>query len=270
MTHRHKWSRVGLWVNGEISRPCLVGNCPAELRQPWRGSLRRIIPDGYPSLDLPITDHPRGGVAKIIKREVLESYDLDRIDFEPGDVVIDIGAHVGVVSIYLAKKYPFLRILAFEPTPTNFKRLLWNIAQNKVTNVTPIHAAIVGQGRRFRLTYNDRTNTGGASGYIRGKRIRVPAMTLDEVFTTLWSTQGGTAYEVDRCKLLKVDCEGAEYDIFTGASEAILSRVDYLRGEFHTNQGLTRRGFAPYTLEEMLANYILPERIKFHTCRIAN
>lgn len=269
MTHRHKWSRAGLWVSGEISRPCLVGNCPAELRTPWRGSLRRIIADGYPSLDLPIADHPRGGVAKIIKREVLESYDLDSIDFKPGDVVIDIGAHAGVVSIYLAKKHPYLRILAFEPVPTNYKRLLWNIAQNKVTNtrgepgagVTPIHAAIVGQGKHFRLTYNDRTNTGGASGYIRGKRIKVPALTLGQVFVT---------YRIDRCKLLKVDCEGAEYDIFTGASDAVLSRVDYLRGEFHTNRGLTRRGFDPYTLEEMLANYIDPERIKFHTCRIAN
>ena len=37
-------------------------------------------------------------------------YNFDDINFEPGDVVIDIGANIGIVSIYLAKRYPFLKI----------------------------------------------------------------------------------------------------------------------------------------------------------------
>lgn len=42
-------------------------------------------------------------------------YGLDAIPFQPGDCVIDIGAHIGLVSMYLAKRWPFLRIHAFEP-----------------------------------------------------------------------------------------------------------------------------------------------------------
>jgi hypothetical protein len=42
-------------------------------------------------------------------------YGLETIAFEPENIVIDVGAHVGLVSLYLAKRWPFLRIFAFEP-----------------------------------------------------------------------------------------------------------------------------------------------------------
>jgi hypothetical protein len=39
-------------------------------------------------------------------------YGLETIGFQPGDIVIDVGAHLGLVSLYLAKRWPFLRIYA--------------------------------------------------------------------------------------------------------------------------------------------------------------
>ena len=39
-----------------------------------------------------------------------DEYKLKEINFHPGDVVLDIGANVGSVSILLAKKYPFLQM----------------------------------------------------------------------------------------------------------------------------------------------------------------
>lgn len=50
-------------------------------------------------------------------------YGLDAIPFQPGDCVIDIGAHIGLVSMYLARRWPFLRIHAFEPHPINHREL---------------------------------------------------------------------------------------------------------------------------------------------------
>ena len=44
-----------------------------------------------------------------------DDYNFDSIDFKDGDVVIDIGGNIGMVSIYLAKKYPFLKIYALNP-----------------------------------------------------------------------------------------------------------------------------------------------------------
>ncbi|WIH87734.1 hypothetical protein [Brachyspira pilosicoli] len=47
-----------------------------------------------------------------------------KIDFKEGDVVLDIGANVGMVSILLVKKFPFLKIYSFEPMKNNYENLL--------------------------------------------------------------------------------------------------------------------------------------------------
>src|SRR6516164_398789 len=62
-------------------------------------------------------------------------YGMESIPFEPGDIVIDVGAHIGLVSVYLAKRFPFLRIYAFEPHPVNHTNCADNLRLNNVTNV---------------------------------------------------------------------------------------------------------------------------------------
>ena len=68
-----------------------------------------------------------------------------------GDIVVDIGAHVGVVSIFLAKKYPFIRVYAVEPEPTNFECLRRNIELNGAWNVIAINKAVSGDGQERTL-----------------------------------------------------------------------------------------------------------------------
>src|SRR5262245_63773557 len=50
-----------------------------------------------------------------------DDYGLRDMRFEEGDVVVDVGAHVGLFVIYLAKRCPTLKLLAFEPFPANFR-----------------------------------------------------------------------------------------------------------------------------------------------------
>jgi tRNA A58 N-methylase Trm61 len=52
-----------------------------------------------------------------------DEYNIRKMDFEDGDVVIDIGANVGAVSLYIAKKYPNVKIFSFEAHPINYKNL---------------------------------------------------------------------------------------------------------------------------------------------------
>jgi hypothetical protein len=49
------------------------------------------------------------------------AYDFSEIAFKPGDVIIDLGAHIGVISIFLAKKHPDATVHAFDPSPPVYR-----------------------------------------------------------------------------------------------------------------------------------------------------
>jgi tRNA A58 N-methylase Trm61 len=68
-----------------------------------------------------------------------DEYGFKSLNFSPGDVVVDIGANVGVVSIYLAKKHPDIQVYSFEAHPINYKNLLQNIELNNVSNIKPFN-----------------------------------------------------------------------------------------------------------------------------------
>ena len=97
--------------------------------------------------------HHNSGLDEAIGRMTSDYYLLQTATFRDGDAAIDIGAHVGVMSIYLAKKFPFIHVYAIEPDPENYDCLKRNIELNGVTNVTVINKAISGDGHK-RILYS--------------------------------------------------------------------------------------------------------------------
>lgn len=253
--HKHHWLPTGIWQENELAIPCRASKCRAELRI-RRDDSRYIIPDGFSlapnGIEMDTEDDPIGSVTKIIMREIEQSYDLDSIPFEPGDVVIDAGAHVGIVSIYLALKCPRLRIIALEPIPVNYELLCRNIVANNVENrVTAQQTALTSDGRSIILRGEGHKNSGGYSEFGNGDSFRVPSVTLADIFVE---------HNIETCKLLKLDVEGSEYEIILSDPE-ILKRVQYLRGELHKpppTLDLTMDEFV-----ETIRRYIKPERVKF-------
>jgi FkbM family methyltransferase len=205
-------------------------------------------------------------VDRIVKEFAQDAYGLDDIDFRPGDVVIDIGAHVGLVSLYLAKRYPHVRIHAFEPHPLNYENCVDNLRLNDVANVRPFRRAVSGDGRALMLRGLSR-NTGGASAAFEmtGSVASGPvdSMTLDDLFDEVLAPG-------ERCRLLKIDCEGLEYEILPRASA--LDRVDYLVAEFHeAASGLNDVRATALTgsareLADFCRTRIPPERVRIVRC----
>lgn len=233
--HTHRWSKIGVYDEaGRLLVPCLDKHCDAGCTfKPgesgvYATDMFAMNVNGQP---LDIEDDPDSGVSKIVFKEIKTSYKLDDIDFVPGDVVIDIGAHVGVVSCYLAKKHPYIKVYAYEPNPDNYARLMRNLEKNHIYNVTAFNLAVAGTGNVFLLTPNT-FNSGASSGYVGSPKdgiIRAECVSLDSILNT---------NRITHCKLLKLDCEGAEYDIIKAASPYTLRKIDNLRGEFHTNKHL--------------------------------
>ena len=85
--------------------------------------------------------------------EINGVYDFDSIPFEPGDVVLDIGAHKGIVSIYLAKTYG-VRCYAYEPVAQNYQAMCANIRLNGLAGLIFPHSfAISADGRDLEMVY---------------------------------------------------------------------------------------------------------------------
>lgn len=199
---------------------------------PWQFlRLRKQAPPG-PFVDLPLrdgstlrlrSDSPdRHIVQNVFARD---EYRLNR-ETDLG-TVIDVGAHIGTFALRASKAAK--RVIAFEPVADSFALLERNTAHRP--NVER-HAKAVA-GRRGRLTLFLGKNSSAhslhpAEGAPRTGEVTVEALTLADVFE---------AHGVDRCGYLKLDCEGAEYEILEAAPDDLLRRVDRLGMEYHTVAG---------------------------------
>jgi FkbM family methyltransferase len=221
----------------------------------WLSKPRQINVDG---VSLTLADRSRSLSHAALLREFLaDAYGLRAIDFAPGDVVVDIGAHVGVESVFLGKCHPSLRILAFEPVPENFASLEQNVSANGVRNVESFPSAVTGDAREVTIWVNLEENSGGGGhdrpeSHFQGRTsFTVPSLTLDQIFAE---------HGIERCKLLKIDCEGAEHDILRSAT--CLDRVEYLSGEFHVDGHLRGQGHTIESLIDYCAQWIPRERMR--------
>ncbi len=211
---------------------------------------------------LTFEDDPVGGIVSTVEGELFAGYALDTIPFTHGDVVLDIGAHVGVVSCYLGSEYPGLRIIAFEPQPECFARLKRNLATNGVKNVLAVNKAVTGDGREVRIYGNLKANSGGTSLFLGepdDPGTAAQSTTLAQIYRD---------YGIERVKLLKLDAEGAEYEII-GNGDA-LARVDYLSGEFHINKRLERLKYSSQSLLALCSKYIAREHLHVALIRMAD
>lgn len=135
-----------------------------------------------------------------------------------GDVVVDAGAHYGVYTL-LASRLVGNRgiVLAFEPHPHNYKRLLTNLRVNKIKNVKTFNLALGdfdGQTKLYLFsdsgghsTTPELSSTSYFDGYINVKVNRI-----DTIIRKLG---------IEKISLIKIDAEGAELKILRGARKSI-------------------------------------------------
>ena len=138
-------------------------------------------------------------------------------------VLVDIGAHVGVFSKYARFLFPKARIIAVEPHPENYKRLVENL---KDCNVETINAAL-GDGEELRCCYMPQGSV-ETQFSSKGAGDPVTSVRLQELFEMYEIEPQGT--------MLKIDCEGGEEVLMRDVSARdILTRVMYLAMELHVS-----------------------------------
>lgn len=143
-------------------------------------------------------------------------YDLTFDQSAP--VIIDIGANSGLFALRIKQLYPSARISCYEPFPPNFAQLQNTIAINRLEAVTPLQKAVGARPGRAKLFIHKR-NMGGHSFYV-SETLNTDYVDVEVV--DLPSILGELQQGVD---LLKVDCEGAEFDILMGLTAADAGKI---------------------------------------------
>lgn len=147
------------------------------------------------------------------------------VSFDSEDVILDIGAHIGTFALACLQRGA-RRIFCYEPDDENFKLL----QQNAGERITAYQAAVWGFPARLKFTgyleqFNargtvcPRTTTAGVN-----KDIPVAVIPIDLAIRN--ALQGR-----ERLRLLKLDCEGAEFSILQNCT--LLGKVDEIVGEIH-------------------------------------
>ena len=131
-----------------------------------------------------------------------------------GDVVLDVGAHVGAFTTYAAERLgKDGRVFAFEPEPRNFACLSLRTTSLAMVKARPL---AIGEGAGATALHFHTQCTAGHSrcfSHANAARLLVPMATIDTLCTSL-----------DRLDLVKIDAEGSEVSIIRGG-RATLERL---------------------------------------------
>lgn len=204
----------------------------------WRRGLRllaqlrlaRHLPAGrMVRVDVPILAAPAYLRARTTDRLVLKELLLQgSFDFtgslEPR-FIVDAGANIGLISAFLASRFPKARILALEIEPGNFALLRRNV--QPYANVTPIHAGLWSHATSLVVANPDAGEwafraTELTTGHPPPRSV--PAFSVADLMRQF------DARQVD---VLKVDIEGGELEVFGPAAEEWVDRVALIAVELH-------------------------------------
>jgi len=195
-----------------------------------RGALRTYEWDG-------ITVTYRSGTSDagliyniLLKRGRKSEYALPReAKLRPEDVkvVLDIGANIGIAALYFASSFPGAVVHAFEPVPANCEVLKANA---RAIPRIQVHQYALGaeDGELELFDSDDKANLGGFSshglGVDPGRSQPVPVRHAGRALAELG---------IERADVIKIDTEGAEWEILTAMDRAVLGSARVIMGELH-------------------------------------
>lgn len=146
--------------------------------------------------------------------------EIYKFDFEnQAPTILDCGANIGLSCLYFKELFPNAMIKAFEADPDIAKTLKVNLERNNAQDIEIINKAVWthDQGIEFSVDGAD-----GGSINSSGNKIKIPSIRLKEYLKA-----------VDQISLLKIDIEGAEYEVLKDCANE-LSHVKNIFIEYHS------------------------------------
>jgi FkbM family methyltransferase len=128
----------------------------------------------------------------------------------PDYVFVDVGAHIGTISIPISRSVS--QVVSFEPSPITYATLLQNISQNRIGNIRAVMKAVGRSADRASLAPLYREDSGSQTLVVGEGAI--PISTLDA--------------EVAHADIIKIDAQGMELEVLMGAGKLISGSKPYV------------------------------------------
>ena len=224
-----------------------ASGCPASSEQ-W---IERIpLPNG---LSFYLPSRIMRGAASFLITEIFRRNRYARPGFElhPSDTVVDVGANMGLFTLWAAPQVPQGRVLAIEPTNV-IDCLTLNVQLNGLTNVIPLKAAVSRSEQSLEFIeypgFNIVTHQANARPALITRlliRLLYGRYHQEPVRVTVSSAPLAKIlddFQLPEVNFLKMDCEGGEYEIFRGMSRECWQRIERIALEFHELRRDQRHG----------------------------
>jgi len=145
-------------------------------------------------------------------------------DILRSETIIDIGANVGLFAIYAATLNPKVQIHAFEPFPKNLEQMKANLRLNQNPHVRIYADAVSDQSGGASLYFAPGDDSGCSLNAIQGQSVAVTTVHVNDLFKVCG---------IQKCDLLKMDCEGSELAILRAAQPEVLANIGAIIMEYH-------------------------------------
>jgi FkbM family methyltransferase len=154
---------------------------------------------------------------------IIEEYNKLNFEINNNDIVIDVGAHIGLFSLYASQFCSKGIIYSFEPIKENYELLLANVQLNNLQQVHIFNLAVSKYNIPIKLYIND-DDAGHSIFSQSSQNIMVDSISLQKIFDD---------NKIEHCNFLKLDCEGAEYEIIKNLPLAYFEKIDKMIIEYH-------------------------------------
>ena len=208
----------------------------------------------YESLEFSV----KSGMELAIVGEIF-SEGIYRVVLDQKPVIVDIGANIGIAATYFASQLG-LRVYAYELVPEVAQRAQEHVERNDLTALVTVHpAGLAAKAAEIDVVF-DSNITGATSMYLntgaseKQTTVRCALRSVVEEFESVF------AAHADVPVIVKMDCEGAEYELLEQMERSgLLGRVTGFLMEYHNVSGLKNVSY----LEALLTRngYVVHARV---------
>ena len=164
---------------------------------------------------------------EFINITIREDEIIEHFTPKQGDIVVDIGAHIGRYTIIASKRVATNgKVVAIEASPSNFKILNRNIRLNQLTNIISLNHVVYSKETKIKLYLPGEESGNTIYNTVISDRARNEDKFVEVNANTLDYLLQSKGIKQEQINWIKIDVEGAEFEVLKGAANILSNSKD--------------------------------------------